>query len=81
MHRCADVGEQVVLTAFTEPTMFEPLAVLLGGSLKKIDDGMESLVHLWRMFIEEYLQRCDTAGFDRRERCTIPLDFPWGVAA
>ena len=81
MHRFADVGEQVVLTAFTEPTMFEPLAVLLGGSLKKIDDGMESLVHLWRMFIEEYLQRCDTAGFDRRERCTIPLDFPWGVAA
>jgi hypothetical protein len=27
--------------------------------------------------MEEYLQRCDRAGFNRRERCTIPLDSPW----
>ena len=30
------------------------------------------------MFIEEYLQRCDRAGFERRARCTIPMDAPWG---
>jgi hypothetical protein len=29
------------------------------------------------MSVEEYLQRCDRAGFSRRERCTIPLESPW----
>lgn len=81
MHRFCDVGEQVILTAFTEPALIEPIAVLLGGSLKQIDQGMEGLQHLWSMFINEYLQRCECAGFDRRARCTIPLDFPWGKAA
>lgn len=80
MHRFSDVGEQVVLTTFTEPALVEPIAILLGGGLKHIDKGMEGLAHMWRMFIEEYLQRCASAGFDRRERCTIPLDLPWGVA-
>jgi len=33
------------------------------------------------VFIEEYLQRCDRTGFDRRARCTIPMQLPWGGAA
>ena len=81
MHRFADVGEQVILTAFTEAALVEPVAILLGGGLDKIDHGMEGLGHLWSMFMEEYLQRCARAGFERRERCTIPLDAPWGKAA
>ena len=81
MHRFADVGEQVILTAFTEPALVEPVAILLGGGLDKIDHGMEGLGHLWSMFIEEYLQRCARAGFERRERCTIPTAAPWGQAA
>ncbi len=80
MHRFADVGEQVILTAFTEAALVEPVAILLGGGLDKIDHGMEGLGHLWSMFIEEYLQRCARAGFERRERCTIPIDVPWGRA-
>jgi hypothetical protein len=28
--------------------------------------------------MEEYLQRCDRAGFPRRERCTLPLEMQWG---
>lgn len=80
MHRFADVGEQVILTAFTEAALVEPVAILLGGGLDKIDAGMEGLAHLWRMFMEEYLQRCARAGFERRERCTLPLDAPWGAA-
>jgi hypothetical protein len=79
MHRFADVGEQVILTAFTEAALVEPVAILLGGGLAKIDQGMEGMAHLWRMFIDEYLQRCARAGFDRRARCTIPLDAPWGA--
>ncbi len=81
MHRFADVGEQVILTAFTEPALIEPVAVLLGGGLKQIDTGMEGLGHMWTMFIDEYLARCAAAGFDRAARCTIPRELPWGLAA
>jgi len=77
MHRFADVGEQVILTSFTEAALVEPVAILLGGGLDKIDQGMEGMGHLWTMFMEEYLQRCERAGFDRRARCTIPLTAPW----
>jgi hypothetical protein len=77
MHRFADVGEQVILTSFTEAALVEPVAILLGGGLDKIDQGMEGMGHLWTMFMEEYLQRCDRAGFDRRDRITIPLTAPW----
>jgi hypothetical protein len=78
MHRFADVGEQVILTSFTEAALVEPVAILLGGGLDKIDQGMEGQGRLWKMSVEEYLQRCDRAGFSRRERCTIPLESPWG---
>ncbi len=80
MHRFADIGEQVILSAFTEAALIEPLAVLLGGGLARIDQGMEGIGQMWRMAVEEYLQRCASAGFDRAERCTIPLDLPWGTA-
>jgi hypothetical protein len=80
MHRFADVGEPICLAAFTEPVLIEPVAVLLGGGVAHIDRGMDAMAHLWRMFIEEYLQRCARAGFDRRARCTIPLDAPWVTA-
>lgn len=76
-HRFADVGEMVILTAFTEAALIEPVAILLGGGLKKIDQGMDGLGHVWTMFIEEYFARCDRAGFDRRSRSRIPLTPPW----
>lgn len=79
LHRFADIGEQIILTAFTEPALLEPLAILMGGSLKQIDEGMEGVSFLWSTFVEEYMQRCDRAGFDRRSRCTIPAEYPWAV--
>ena len=79
MHRFADVGEQVILTAFTEAALLEPVAILLGGGLKRIDEGMDGVARIWTMFIDEYLQRCERAGFDRRSRCTIPTVAPWGA--
>ncbi len=81
MHRFADVGELVILSAFSEPALIEPVAVLLGGGLDKIDHGMDGMGKLWSMFIEEYLQRCARAGFDRRERCRIPVTPPWQASA
>jgi hypothetical protein len=80
LHRFADVGEQVILASFSEAQNTEPVAVLLGGGVHKIDQGMEGMAKLWRMFMDEYLQRCARAGFERSARCTIPLDAPWGHA-
>jgi len=80
MHRFADVGEQVILSAFTEPALVESVAVLLGGGLEHIDNGMEGMIKLWSMLIDEYLQRCERAGFPRRGRCTIPQQMPWRAA-
>ncbi len=77
LHRFADVGEQVILTAFTEAALVEPVAVLLGGGLSKIDEGMDGMAKLWSMFIDEYLQRCERAGFDRRARSRIPVKAIW----
>jgi hypothetical protein len=77
LHRFADVGEMVILTSFTEAALVEPLAVLLGGGLDRIDQGMEGMATLWKISIEEYLARCARAGFDRSERCRIPVDAPW----
>ena len=77
MHRFADIGEQVILTSFSEAALAEPVAILLGGGLNKIDQGMDGQAQLWKMSVEEYLQRCDRAGFPRRERCTIPFEMPW----
>jgi hypothetical protein len=31
------------------------------------------------MSIEEYLARCERAGFDRRDRCKIPANAPWAA--
>jgi hypothetical protein len=78
LHRFADVGEQVILSAFTEAALVEPVAVLLGGGIDKIDHGMQGFTKLWTMFMEEYLQRCERAGFDRRGRVKLPTTAPWG---
>lgn len=79
MHRFADLGEQVILTALTDPCALEPLAVLMGGGVDNIDEGMEGVSFLWATIVEEYLQRCDRAGFERRAHLTIPEEFPWAV--
>ena len=30
--------------------------------------------------IEEYMQRCDRAGFPRRTRSRLPVEYPWKAA-
>jgi hypothetical protein len=52
----------------------------MAGSVEDIDMGMDGVAFLWGVIREEYLQRCDRAGFDRRERCTLYEDLPWKVA-
>lgn len=74
LHRFADLGEQIILTALSSPVLMEPIAILMGGGLDHIDHGMDGLEVLWGVVMDEYLQRCERAGFDRRERCTLPLE-------
>ncbi|MDO8614003.1 MAG: ferritin-like domain-containing protein [Dehalococcoidia bacterium] len=76
MHGYADIGEQVILTALTEPLLLEPLAVLMGDGVKNIDQGLDGVRFLWATMVEEYLQRCDRAGLSRRDQVKIPLEFP-----
>lgn len=76
MHRFADLGEHLILTAFIDPCLLEPVATLMGGGLDNLDEGMEGVGFLWSSLREEYLARCDRAGFDRRERCMIPEFLP-----
>ncbi len=77
LHSFADIGEQAILTALTDPCVLEPLAILMGGGLDNIDEGMTGVALLWTTIVEEYLQRAERAGFDRRERLTIPTECPW----
>lgn len=79
MHGFADIGEQIILTSLTDPAVLEPLAILMGDGLDRIDEGMEGVSFLWSTIVGEYLDRCERAGFARRERCTIPQEFPFAT--
>jgi hypothetical protein len=80
LHQYSDMVEPSIESMLVEPMVLEPLAVLMGGSVGDIDLGMDGVAFLWGVIREEYLQRCDRAGFDRRERCTLLEDLPWKVA-
>jgi len=80
LHAYADMTEPMIEAMLFEPTVLEPLAILMGGSVDDIDMGMDGVAFLWNVVREEYLQRCDRAGFDRRDTCTLYEDLPWKVA-
>ncbi len=75
IHTELDDAERILLEIFSEPESVEPMAVLMGGGLDHFDKGMEMQGQLWRRIVGEYLQRCDSAGLDRRPRCLLPTDF------
>ncbi|MGA8059857.1 MAG: hypothetical protein WB999_16535, partial [Candidatus Binataceae bacterium] len=66
---------RILLEIFSEPESVEPMAVLMGGGLEHFDKGMDMQAQLWRRIVGEYLQRCDSAGLDRRPRCLLPTEF------
>ncbi len=81
IHCELDDAEQILLQTFSVPEAVEPMAILMGGGVKHFDKGMEMQGELWRRIVHEYLQRCDSAGLDRRPRCSLPTDFSQLVAA
>ena len=80
IHRELDDAEQILLQTFSVPEQVEPMAILMGGGVDHFDKGMEMQGQLWRRIVNEYLQRCDSAGLDRRPRCILPTDFNTMVA-
>jgi hypothetical protein len=75
IHQQLDDAEMVLLQIFGVPEQVEPMAILMGGGIEHFDKGMELQGQLWRRIVNEYLQRCDSAGLDRRARCLLPTDF------
>ena len=53
------------------------MAVLAGGGIKHIDKGMEAVKIVWKRITDEYLNRCDLAGLDRRSRIVLPAEAPY----
>jgi hypothetical protein len=75
IHAELDDAEEILLKVFGAPESVEPMAILLGGGLAHFDKGIELQGQLWRRIVHEYMQRCDSAGLDRRPRCILPTDF------
>jgi hypothetical protein len=75
IHEELDDAEAILMQSFSVPALVEPMAILMGGGVKNFDKGMELQGNLWRRIVNEYLQRCDSAGLDRRPRCLLPTDF------
>ncbi len=77
LHAAADIGERSFSSFLLNPYIIEPLAVLAGGGIKHIDKGMDAVKLVWRRILEEYLNRCDAAGLDRRSRSLFPAEAPY----
>ena len=75
IHEQLDDAEMILLQTFSVPELVEPMAILMGGGVEHFDKGMELQGQLWRRIVNEYLQRCDSAGLNRRSRCLLPTDF------
>ena len=72
-HEFLDKGEEIIAALFTVPEVVEPLTVLAAGSAEAAADvGGAAREMLQGRVIQEYLQRCDRAGIDRRSRIKIP---------
>jgi hypothetical protein len=77
MHQLAELAEMGIPGFLTNPFIIEPLAVLMGNGVDGIDKGMEAVRLVWVRMREEYLNRCELAGFDRRSVTKVPVEAPF----
>lgn len=71
-HEFLDKGEGILTGLFTIPEVIEPLMILAtGGEEQASENGLAALEMLRGRVVEEYLQRCDRAGIDRRSRIQL----------
>ncbi len=76
-HAVADIAERSFTGFLVNPYIIEPLAVLAGGGIARIDKGMDAVKIVWRRIVDEYLNRCEIAGLDRRDRIQLPNEPPY----
>ncbi|MCI0769007.1 MAG: ferritin-like domain-containing protein [Chloroflexi bacterium] len=69
MHAIADEAEILKQSVdMVNPQILEPLAIMAGGGVDRMEQGMDVYRQVWTKVVEEYLRRCDVAGFPRRDR-------------
>jgi hypothetical protein len=76
IHAILDAGEEAVFALNVEPQTVEPRAILAGGGVDRIYEGMQKIAFLYAKQIREYLHRLKMAGLDRASRMRIPTELP-----
>ena len=76
IHDILRQGEEAIFGLSLEPQTSEPRAILAGGGLEHIFEGMEKLGYLYKKQVNEYLHRLKVAGLDRSSRIAIPIELP-----
>jgi hypothetical protein len=80
-HAYLDRGEALMAVLFTTPEVVEPATILAAGSLEAAAALGSAASDVLRIqTVEEYLQRCDRAGLDRRGRMHLPDDLIAGTS-
>ncbi len=74
---CDRMEPDLFIWDFLNPHFMEAGAILAAGSVDRIDKGYDSMRGLYAKIRDEYLKRCDRAGFKRRDRCMIPAEPPF----
>jgi hypothetical protein len=79
-HRYLDRGEDIISMLFTTPEVVEPTMILAAGGVKQAEElGAAATDVLRNRVLDEYFQRCEHAGLDRRSRTTLPAPLLEGV--
>ncbi|MGH7823387.1 MAG: ferritin-like domain-containing protein [Candidatus Binatia bacterium] len=76
IHSILAEGEEAIFALNLEPQTIEPRAILAGGGVERILEGMMKLSYLYTKQVREYLHRLKVAGLDRSSRLAIPLELP-----
>ncbi|NNN22013.1 MAG: ferritin-like domain-containing protein, partial [Acidimicrobiales bacterium] len=77
-HAFLDRGEEIMTTLLSTPEVVEPIIVLAAGGVEQAGEiGAAAAGMLGQRVVEEYLQRCERAGLDRRSRLTLPTNLDW----
>jgi hypothetical protein len=59
------------------PCAVEPFALLAAGSVGNLHKGWDVVREFWAKAVQEYLNRCDRAGFPRYDKCLLPKEAPF----
>lgn len=78
LHQIASGAEAFFFDLFfCNPATIESCAILAGGGVDGMADGLVAYQGVYRQMREEYLARTERAGLDRRDRCWFPESLPF----